>query len=146
MEERRKGASAFFSNEMPMSASDLIGSDVYGPDDNSIGEIEDIIVAKGTKPSFALISYGGCNFRRLPVFRVEAATGGLITTGWPRTKRTTSKRATNWTSNGSPASTLAGGRFCWSLGFGEASGVTGLNCLYTRSRELPHYGAYIESQ
>jgi hypothetical protein len=59
MEERRKAASAFFSNEMPMSASDLIGSDVYGPDDNSIGEIEDIIVAKGTKPSFALISYGG---------------------------------------------------------------------------------------
>ena len=59
MEERRKGAMAFFTNEAPMSASDLIGSDVYGPDNNSIGEIEDIIVSKGTKPSFALISYGG---------------------------------------------------------------------------------------
>jgi hypothetical protein len=59
MEERRKGATAFFTNEAPMSASDLIGSDVYGPDNNSIGEIEDIIVSKGTKPSFALISYGG---------------------------------------------------------------------------------------
>ena len=59
MEARRKGATAFFSNDAPMSASDLIGSDVYGPDNNSIGEIEDIIVSKGDKPSFALISYGG---------------------------------------------------------------------------------------
>ena len=59
MEDRRKGATAFFTNDAPMSASDLIGSDVYGPDNNSIGEIEDIIVAKGDKPSFALISYGG---------------------------------------------------------------------------------------
>jgi Tfp pilus assembly major pilin PilA len=59
MADRRKGATAFFVNNAPMSASELIGSDVYGPDNDSIGEIEDLIVAGGDKPGFALISYGG---------------------------------------------------------------------------------------
>lgn len=59
MEERRKTATGFFASDSPMSAADLIGSDLYGPDNDSIGEIEDIIVAAGSKPSFALISYGG---------------------------------------------------------------------------------------
>ena len=59
MDERRKGAVAFNDRKMAMSSADLIGSDVYGPDNASVGEIDDIVVSSDNTPAYALISYGG---------------------------------------------------------------------------------------
>jgi hypothetical protein len=59
MEQRRTAAVPFLERKNPMSAADLIGADVYGTDNDSIGEIEDVIVSPDNKPSYALVSYGG---------------------------------------------------------------------------------------
>lgn len=59
MEQRRTSSIPFLERKNPMSAADLIGADVYGKDDNSIGEIEDVIVSPDNKPSYALVTYGG---------------------------------------------------------------------------------------
>jgi hypothetical protein len=59
MEQRRTTSVPFLERKNPMSAADLIGADVYGTDNNSIGEIEDVIVSPDNKPSYALVSYGG---------------------------------------------------------------------------------------
>jgi hypothetical protein len=59
MEERRKTSVSFSDRKGAMSASELIGSDVYGTDNDSIGEIEDIVVTKSNEPAYALVSYGG---------------------------------------------------------------------------------------
>ena len=59
MEQRRTSSVPFLERKNPMSASELIGADVYGTDNDSIGEIEDVIVSPDNKPSYALISYGG---------------------------------------------------------------------------------------
>ena len=59
MEQRRTSSVPFTERKNPMSAAELIGADVYGTDNNSIGEIEDVIVSPDNKPSYALISYGG---------------------------------------------------------------------------------------
>jgi hypothetical protein len=59
MEERRKAAVPFTERKMAMSSAELIGSDVYGKDNSSIGEIDDIIVSSDDTPAYALISYGG---------------------------------------------------------------------------------------
>ena len=59
MEERRKSAVLFTERKMAMSSAELIGSDVYGPDNASIGEIDDIVVSSDNTPAYALISYGG---------------------------------------------------------------------------------------
>jgi hypothetical protein len=59
MEERRTSSVPFLERKNPMSAAELIGADVYGTDNDSIGEIEDVIVSPDNKPSYALVSYGG---------------------------------------------------------------------------------------
>ena len=59
MEQRRTSSVPFMERKNPMSAADLIGADVYGTDNDSIGEIEDVIVSPDNKPSYALVSYGG---------------------------------------------------------------------------------------
>lgn len=59
MEQRRTTSVPFLERKNPMSAADLIGADVYGTDNDSIGEIEDVIVSPDNKPSYALVSYGG---------------------------------------------------------------------------------------
>jgi hypothetical protein len=59
MEQRRTTSVPFLERKNPMSATDLIGADVYGTDNDSIGEIEDVIVSPDNKPSYALVSYGG---------------------------------------------------------------------------------------
>jgi hypothetical protein len=59
MEDRRKSAVPFTERKMAMSSADLIGSDVYGIDNSSIGEIDDIVVSSDDTPAYALISYGG---------------------------------------------------------------------------------------
>jgi hypothetical protein len=59
MDERRKSAVPFTERKMAMSSAELIGSDVYGPDNASIGEIDDIVVSSDDTPAYALISYGG---------------------------------------------------------------------------------------
>ncbi len=59
MDQRRTTSVPFMEQKNPMSAADLIGTDVYGTENDSIGEIEDVIVSPDNKPSYALISYGG---------------------------------------------------------------------------------------
>ncbi len=59
MEQRRTNAVPFMERKTVMSAAELIGTDVYGTDNNSIGEIEDVIVSPENEPSYALVSYGG---------------------------------------------------------------------------------------
>lgn len=59
MEQRRETAVPFGDRKSAMSANDLIGSDIYGSDNASIGEIDDIVVPPGNQPAFALVSYGG---------------------------------------------------------------------------------------
>jgi hypothetical protein len=59
MDERRTSAVPFTERKMAMSSAELIGSDVYGPDNASIGEIDDIVVSSDDTPAYALISYGG---------------------------------------------------------------------------------------
>jgi hypothetical protein len=59
MEQRRTSSVPFLERKIPMSAADLIGADVYGTDNESIGEIEDVIVSPDNKPSYALVTYGG---------------------------------------------------------------------------------------
>jgi hypothetical protein len=59
MEQRRTTSVPFMERKTVMSAAELIGTDVYGTDNNSIGEIEDVIVSPDNKPSYALVSYGG---------------------------------------------------------------------------------------
>ena len=59
MDQRRTGAVPLADRKASLSASELIGTDVYGPDNNSIGEIDDIVVSPDNTPAYALISYGG---------------------------------------------------------------------------------------
>ena len=59
MEQRRTTSVPFLERKSAMSATDLIGADVYGTNNDSIGEIEDVIVSPDNKPSYALVSYGG---------------------------------------------------------------------------------------
>ena len=59
MDQRRTTSVPFMEQKNPMSSADLIGTDVYGTENDSIGEIEDVIVSPDHKPSYALISYGG---------------------------------------------------------------------------------------
>ena len=59
MEERNAAAVPFTQRKTVMSSADLIGTDVYGPDNKSVGEIDDVVVSPENKPSYALISYGG---------------------------------------------------------------------------------------
>jgi PRC-barrel domain len=59
MDQRRTGAVPLAERKASLSASELIGTDVYGPDNNSIGEIDDIVVSPDNTPAYALISYGG---------------------------------------------------------------------------------------
>lgn len=59
MGQRREQAVPFNERKSAMSAAELIGSDLYGPDNDSIGEIEDVVVTADNKPSYALVSYGG---------------------------------------------------------------------------------------
>jgi hypothetical protein len=59
MEQRRTTSVPFLERKNPMSAAELIGADVYGTNNDSIGEIEDVIVSPDNKPSYALVSYGG---------------------------------------------------------------------------------------
>ncbi len=59
MEQRREGAVPFNERKTAMSSAELIGSDVYGVDNASIGEIDDIVVSSDNQPAYALISYGG---------------------------------------------------------------------------------------
>lgn len=59
MEQRRTTSVPFMERKMVMSAAELIGTDVYGTNNDSIGEIEDVIVSPDNKPSYALVSYGG---------------------------------------------------------------------------------------
>jgi sporulation protein YlmC with PRC-barrel domain len=59
MDQRRTGALPFTERKAALSASELIGTDVYGPDNNSVGEIDDVVVSPDNTPAYALISYGG---------------------------------------------------------------------------------------
>jgi hypothetical protein len=59
MDQRRTGAVPLAERKASLSASELIGADVYGPDNNSVGEIDDIVVSPDNTPAYALISYGG---------------------------------------------------------------------------------------
>lgn len=59
MEQRRSGSMQLSERKAALSASELIGTDVYGPDNNSVGEIDDIVVSPDNRPAYALISYGG---------------------------------------------------------------------------------------
>jgi sporulation protein YlmC with PRC-barrel domain len=59
MDQRRTGAVPLAERKAALSASELIGTDVYGPDNNSLGEIDDIVVSPDNTPAYALISYGG---------------------------------------------------------------------------------------
>jgi PRC-barrel domain len=59
MEQRREGAVAFTDRKSAMSSAELIGSDVYGADNDSIGEIDDVVVSSDNRPAYVLISYGG---------------------------------------------------------------------------------------
>lgn len=59
MDQRRTGAVPLAERKASLSASELIGTDVYGPDNNSVGEIDDIVVSPDNTPAYALISYGG---------------------------------------------------------------------------------------
>lgn len=59
MDQRREGAVAFSERKAVMSAADLIGADVYGTNNESVGEIDDIVVSPENQPAYALISYGG---------------------------------------------------------------------------------------
>ena len=58
-DQRRQGAVPFTERKTALSSAELIGSDVYGPDNRSIGEIDDIIVSPENQPTYALVSYGG---------------------------------------------------------------------------------------
>lgn len=59
MDQRRTSAVPMAERKAALSASELIGTDVYGPDNNSVGEIDDIVVSPDNTPAYALISYGG---------------------------------------------------------------------------------------
>jgi sporulation protein YlmC with PRC-barrel domain len=59
MDQRRTAALPLAERKASLSASELIGTDVYGPDNNSVGEIDDIVVSPDNTPAYALISYGG---------------------------------------------------------------------------------------
>lgn len=59
MDQRRTAAVPLAERKAALSASELIGTDVYGPDNNSLGEIDDIVVSPDNTPAYALISYGG---------------------------------------------------------------------------------------
>jgi hypothetical protein len=59
MDQRRTAAVPLAERKASLSASELIGTDVYGPDNNSIGEIDDIVVSPDNTPAYALVSYGG---------------------------------------------------------------------------------------
>jgi hypothetical protein len=59
MDERRSSAVPFAQSQRATSAAELIGSDVYGPNNESVGEIEDIIIGSGNQPGYAVISFGG---------------------------------------------------------------------------------------
>jgi PRC-barrel domain protein len=59
MEQRREGAVGFSERKSAMSSAELIGSDVYGADNDSIGEIDDVVVSSDNRPAYVLISYGG---------------------------------------------------------------------------------------
>lgn len=59
MDQRRTTAVPFGQSNRVMNASDLIGADIYGRDNNSIAEIEDIVVGTNNQPAYAVVSFGG---------------------------------------------------------------------------------------
>jgi len=59
MDERRTAAVPFVESQRATSAAELIGSDVYGPNNEAVGEIEDIIIGSANQPGYAVISFGG---------------------------------------------------------------------------------------
>ena len=74
MDERRKSAVAFNDRKMAMSSADLIGSDVYGPDNSSVGEIDDIVVSSDNTPAYAY-SEASCTAGRFPSLMGGCFTG-----------------------------------------------------------------------
>jgi PRC-barrel domain len=59
MDDRRTAAVPLADSQRATSTAELIGSDVYGPDNESVGEIEDIIIGSSNQPGYAVISFGG---------------------------------------------------------------------------------------
>jgi hypothetical protein len=59
MDDRRSAAVPLADSQRATSTAELIGSDVYGPNNESVGEIEDIIIGSGNQPGYAVISFGG---------------------------------------------------------------------------------------
>lgn len=60
MNDRRTAAVPLPQSQRSTSIGDLIGSDVYGPNNDSVGEVEDVIMGQGQQqPGYAVISFGG---------------------------------------------------------------------------------------
>lgn len=58
-EDRRASAVPLTERTGLMSSADLIGADIYGSDNSSIGEIDDIVLSSDNRPAYALVSFGG---------------------------------------------------------------------------------------
>ena len=59
VQNKRMSATPISSFDGRIRADNIIGSDVIGPNDEVVAEIEDIIFDSGGKPAFVLVSHGG---------------------------------------------------------------------------------------